>query len=368
MGEPHGIGIVGVGFISGAYLDTLVGRDDLRVVAVADIDRARADEVATTVPGARALEVAELLADPAVDTVLNLTIPAAHAEIALGAIAHGKGVYGEKPLAATLEEARGIVAAAEAAGVAVGCAPDTVLGTGTQTARAAVEEGLIGRPVSALATWVAPGHELWHPNPDFYYLDGGGPLLDMGPYYISSLLQILGPVESVVGSASRSRDERVIGSGPRAGEVIPVETETHVTGILTHTSGALSTITVSFEAVRTDANNIEIHGESGSLVVPDPNTFGGDVRLIRLGDEQWRTLPPAAGYVEGSRGVGLIDYVATGAHRASGDLALHALEIMTGILVSAREKRVVTIESRPTIPPRVPLTPTTSLRPNLNPN
>jgi predicted dehydrogenase len=357
VGKPHGIGVIGAGVISGAYLETLTGRDDVRVAAVADLDLARAEAVAAPIPGARALTVEGLLADGTVDTVLNLTVPAAHAEVALGAIAHGKGIYGEKPLAATLAEARAIVAAAETTGVAVGCAPDTVLGTGTQTARAAVEDGLIGRPISAIATWVAPGHELWHPNPDFYYLDGGGPLLDMGPYYISSLLQILGPVESVVGSASRTRDERVIGSGPRAGEVIPVETETHVTGILTHTSGVLSTITVSFDAVRTDANFIEIHGELGSLVVPDPNTFGGDVRLIQLGDENWRTLPPAAGYADGSRGIGLIDYVLTGSHRASGDLALHALETMTGILTSARERRFVDIESRPTIPPRVPLTP-----------
>ena len=356
MGRPHGIGIVGAGVISGAYLDTLVGRDDVRVVAVADLDRARAEAVAATVPGARALGVDELLSDADVDTVLNLTVPAAHAEVALAAIARGKGVYGEKPLAATLDEARAIVAAAQTAGVAVGCAPDTVLGTGTQTARAAVEDGLIGRPVSAIATWVAPGHELWHPNPDFYYLDGGGPLLDMGPYYISALLQILGPVAGVVGSASRTRDERVIGSGPRAGEIIPVETETHVTGILTHANGVLSTITVSFDAVRTDANNIEIHGEVGSLVVPDPNTFGGEVRLIQLGDDDWRTLPPAAGYADGSRGIGLIDYMRTGTHRASGDLALHALEIMTGVLTSARGHRFVEIGSRTTIPPRVPLT------------
>ena len=225
--------------------------------------------------------VAELLADPDVDTVLNLTIPAAHAEIALAAIAHGKDVYGEKPLAATFAQAREMVAAADAAGVRLGCAPDTVLGTGTQTARAAIDAGLIGTPIAASAVMITPGHERWHPNPDFYYREGGGPLLDMGPYYVAALVQLLGPVRSVIGAAGRPRAERVIASGPRAGERIPVEVDTHVTGVLEHESGALSTITTSFDGMATTAAPIEVHGERGTLAVPDPNNFDGDVRLAR---------------------------------------------------------------------------------------
>ncbi|MFB2600033.1 Gfo/Idh/MocA family protein [Herbiconiux sp. P17] len=358
MGESHGIGIVGLGVISRAYLQTLASHPRLRIVAVADLDPERARATAA-LTGASALDVGATLAHPDVDTVLNLTIPAAHAEVALAAIGHGKDVYGEKPLATTLADGRAILASATAAGVRVGSAPDTVLGTGTQTARAAVDAGAIGRPISATATWVAPGHEAWHPNPDFYYAPGGGPLLDMGPYYLTSLVQILGPVVSATGASSRVRPRRVIATGPRVGEEIPVTVDTHVTGILEHTSGALSTVTMSFDGVRTDANPIEIHGESGSLSVPDPNDFGGDVRLFGLGDDAWSVLPATAGFEDGGRGAGLIDFALGDREhpRASGALALHVLEVMTAILDSARSGRRLPIESRVERPPLVPLTP-----------
>jgi predicted dehydrogenase len=191
---PHRLGIVGLGVISGAYLQTLADSDAVLITAVADLDAERAATVAAGLPAARAMTVSELLASDEVDTVLNLTIPAAHAEIALGAIDKGKQVYGEKPLAVTLSEGRSILGAAAHAGVRVGSAPDTVLGTGIQTARAAIDDGLIGRPVAASAVMVSPGHELWHPNPDFYYREGGGPLFDMGPYYITALIHLLGPI------------------------------------------------------------------------------------------------------------------------------------------------------------------------------
>lgn len=357
MGDPHGIGIVGLGVIARQYLDTLVGVPGVRIVGVADLDRARS-EAAAAETGARAMSVAELVADPAVHTVLNLTIPAAHAEVALAAIAHGKDVYGEKPLAATLAEAQRIIAAASAAGTRVGSAPDTVLGTGIQTARAAVDTGLVGRPVAASATWVAPGHERWHPHPDFYYRPGGGPLLDMGPYYVSSLLQLLGPVSSVAGAASRARAERTIGTGPRAGETIGVDVDTHVTGVLEHVSGALSTLTMSFDAVRTTAAPLEVHGESGSLALPDPNRFDGETRLFALDDEQWRVLPVSAGYADAGRGVGLLDFIRAepGSGRASGELALHALEIMEALLASAHDGRRHSIASTFERPHLVPLT------------
>lgn len=361
MGQPLNIlniGIVGCGNIIAQYLSTLPSLDTLRLVAVADLDVARAQAVAADLPGVRALSVAELMDDDEVQLVLNLTIPAAHAQVALQAIAAGKHVYGEKPLAATAEEAATVLAAAAAAGVTVGCAPDTVLGTGTQTARRAIDDGLIGRPISATATMMCPGHERWHPNPDFYYVPGGGPLLDMGPYYVSSLVTLLGPVKSVIGAASHTRDERTIGSGPRAGEVIPVSTDTHVSGVLVHESGALSTVIMSFDAVATRAANIEIHGESGSLIVPDPNRFEGDVQLRRLGDSEWETLPVSAGYVDGSRGIGLHDLAATapGAEpRAGGALAYHALEVMESVLKSAHTGALVTIASTCERPAAVPL-------------
>ncbi|MFC8519775.1 Gfo/Idh/MocA family protein [Streptomyces sp. NPDC057257] len=359
MGDAHRVGVVGLGVISRAYLDTLVGRPAVRITAVADLDASRSAAVAAGLPGVEALSVGELLSSPDVDTVLNLTVPAAHAEIALGAIEHGKHVYGEKPLAATLPEARAVMAAAAEAGVGVGCAPDTVLGTGIQTARAAVEAGRIGRPLSASAVMVTPGHERWHPNPDFYYTTGGGPLLDMGPYYLASLVHLLGPVRAVIGAAGRLRAERVIGSGPRAGERIPVEVDSHVSGVLEHVGGALTTITTSFDGVATTATPIEVHGETGSLAVPDPNHFAGEVRLFALDDTEWRTLPPSAGYVDGGRGVGLLDFVAADARRApraSGELALHVLETMTALLRSAEEGRRIELTTSVRPPDPVPLT------------
>ncbi|WP_309095710.1 Gfo/Idh/MocA family oxidoreductase [Streptomyces sp.] len=356
MGDAHRVGVVGLGVISGAYLDTLAGHPAVRVTAVADLDAARAATAVAALPGARALTVEELLSSPDVDTVLNLTTPAAHAGIALGAIAHGKHVYGEKPLAAGLEEARAVVAAAAQAGVRVGCAPDTVLGTGIQTARAAVAAGSVGRPQFASAVMVTPGHERWHPHPDFYYTAGGGPLLDMGPYYLSALVHLLGPVRAVTGAAGRLRAERVIGSGPRAGERIPVEVDSHVSGVLEHVDGTLTTLTTSFDGVATTAAPIEVHGERGSLSVPDPNRFDGEVRLHALGDTQWRALPVSAGYADGARGVGLLDFLASGGRRANGEVALHVLETMTALLRSAAEGRRVELTTSTAVPAPVPLT------------
>jgi predicted dehydrogenase len=358
VGVPLNIGIVGCGAIIKQYLATFERTDATRLVAVADLDPARAQAVADEREGVRALTVDELLAAADVDLVLNLTIPAAHAEVALRAIAAGKAVYGEKPLAATVSEAHEVLTAAAAAGVLVGCAPDTVLGTGIQTARRAIDDGLIGVPISATATMMTPGHERWHPNPDFYYVPGGGPLLDMGPYYVTALVTLLGPVTSVIGASSQTRASRVIGSGPRAGETIPVTTASHVTGILTHASGALSTLVMSFDAVATQSANLEIHGETGSLIVPDPNRFQGDVKLRILGSDSWQVLPVSAGYADAGRGVGVADLAATPAGetpRASGELAFHVLEVMESLLASARDGQSVAITSTVDRPPAVPL-------------
>ncbi|GAA2914415.1 oxidoreductase [Actinoplanes cyaneus] len=357
MGRPHRIGVVGTGYISAAYLSTLAGHPGVAVTAVADLDAARAASVAAGIDGCRALPVEELLRDPHVDTVLNLTVPAAHASVALGAIDNHKQVYGEKPLAAGLAAARSVLDRAAAVGVAVGCAPDTVLGTGVQTARAAVDAGLIGRPLSAVAVMATPGHERWHPHPDFYYLPGGGPLLDMGPYYLSALIHLLGPIVAVTGAGSRLRGSRVIGTGPRSGERIGVSVDTHVTGVLHHAGGALSTITTSFDAVRTTAAPIEVHGETGTLVVPDPNRFDGDVRLAALGADDWRTLEPFAGYREAARGIGLLDMITSAEPRAGGALALHVLDAMTALLRSAEQGRRVDLTTTAERPAPVPLTP-----------
>jgi predicted dehydrogenase len=352
------VGMVGCGAISGQYLATLDRLSDVTLVAVTDLDRSRAEAVAADREGVRVLTLDELLADDDVDLVLNLTIPAAHADVALRAIAAGKHVYGEKPLTATVEEAERVLEAAAAAGVVLGCAPDTVLGTGVQTARKAIDDGRIGAPISATATMTTPGHERWHPNPDFYYVPGGGPLLDMGPYYVSALVTLLGPVTSVIGAASRTRASRTIGSGARAGEQIPVSTDTHVTGILTHASGALSTLVMTFDAVKTQAANLEVHGETGSLIVPDPNHFAGDVKLFSLGSDEWEVLPVSAGYRDAGRGYGVADLARTapGAEpRAGGALAFHVLEVLQSVLGSAAGGSAVTITSTVARPELVPL-------------
>ncbi|MFP3459529.1 Gfo/Idh/MocA family oxidoreductase [Arthrobacter globiformis] len=359
MGKPLNVGIIGCGKIVEQYLANFRRLDEVSLVAVADLDPARAQAVADDYEGVRALTVEELLAADDVELVLNLTLPAAHADVALKAIAAGKHVYGEKPLAATTAEAREVLDAAKAAGVQVGCAPDTVLGTGIQTARKAIDDGLIGRPISATATMVTPGHERWHPNPDFYYQPGGGPLLDMGPYYVSALVTLLGPVVSVMGAASHTRLERTIGSGPREGETVPVTTDTHVTGVLVHASGALSTLVMSFDAVKTKSPNVEIHGERGSLAVPDPNHFDGDVQLFALGADDWQTLPVSAGYVDSGRGFGIADLAATppgSEPRAGGQLAYHALEVMESVLASAKSGSMVQIQSTAARPEAVELT------------
>ncbi|HLS62555.1 MAG TPA: Gfo/Idh/MocA family oxidoreductase [Ruania sp.] len=357
-GQEARIGIVGLGTILRQYLDTFERAQGANVVAVADLDPVRATEVAART-GARAVGVAELVDDGEVDVVLNLTVPAAHAEIAQAALAAGKQVYGEKPLAATSEQAGVLLAAAEKAGLRTGGAPDTVLGTGVQTARAVIDAGTIGVPVAANATFAAPGHERWHPNPDFYYLPGGGPLMDMGPYYLTALVTLLGGVTSVIGAASTSAPERVIGSGPRAGEHIPVQVATHVTGVLTHAGGALSTIVMSFDSVATQAPRIEVHGSAGSLSVPDPNGFDGPVRLRTVDADQWQEVAPSAGYLGAGRGVGLLDLVRTPRGRdgrASGALAAHVLQVMEAVLASAEQRRAVPITTRISRPAPVPLT------------
>ncbi|GAA1164728.1 Gfo/Idh/MocA family protein [Nesterenkonia sandarakina] len=356
------VGLIGAGNISGQYLQTLNRLEDLNLVGVADLDLDRARQVAEA-GGAQGMSVEELLASPEVEAVINLTIPRAHAETSLAAIAAGKGVYVEKPFAATVAQGQQMLAAAETAGVVMGSAPDTVLGTGVQTARAAVDAGQIGAPISAVATMVTAGHESWHPNPDFYYQPGGGPLLDMGPYYVTSLITLLGPVASVIGASSALRTEREIGSGPRAGEKLPVSTPSHITGALIHESGAISTLVMSFDGTASQAPPIEVHGTEGSMAVPDPNHFAGEVLLAR-DRTGWQPVETAGGYVQAGRGYGLADLLWSGAFdgdptlgRAQGALGLHVLEVMAGVLTAAETGASVAISSRADRPSAVPLDP-----------
>ena len=357
MGEPLRVGIVGCGTISTQYLATLTATDDVTVVAVTDLDAARAEAVAQRY-GTRAVGISEIYALDDVEWILNLTTPARHEEVALAAIASGRSVYTEKPLCSSLVAAERVATAGRDAGVALGVAPDTVLGTGVQTARSVLDAGTLGRPVFATATMATAGHELWHPAPDFYYAPGGGPLLDMGPYYLSALVTLLGPVAAVYGAGSRTRDDRTIASGPRAGERIGVTVDSHVTAILEHDSGALSTIVMSFDAPASTAPRIEIHGEAGSMVVPDPNRFDGDVLVHAVGGT-WQPVAPSAGYIGAGRGCGLIDVARSHDRRtgrATAELGLHVLDTMETVLRSATEHARLEVASTCRVPPAVPLT------------
>lgn len=358
MGRPLSVGVIGVGNISAQYFAEFPTLPGLRLEAVADLDLARAAVVAAE-QGVRALAVDELLADPAVDVVLNLTIPRAHAEVALRALDAGKHVYGEKPLALTTAEAAPVLARAAERGLRVGSAPDTVLGTGIQTARALLDEGRIGTPVAAAVAWSAPGHELWHPAPAFYYQPGGGPLFDMGPYYLTSLVTFFGPVVRVSGVTGRSARERTVATGPLAGTAVPVDVDTHVTAILEHASGVVSTVTVSFEVWATRIPLFEVHGTAGTLAVPDPNRFSDAVLIATAEDREFREVPAVAGYADAGRGVGLADLARAietdRPHRASGDLAFHVLEIMEAVVTAGREHAVVTLASTVERPAVVPL-------------
>ncbi|MGI5132065.1 Gfo/Idh/MocA family protein [Pseudonocardia sp. CA-107938] len=350
------VGIVGAGNISGQYSASLARLPQLQVTAVCDLDTERATALASA-HDARVLALPELL-ESDVDVVLVLTLPASHADVGHAAIAAGKHVYVEKPLATSVAQGRELVKAAAEAGVRLGCAPDTVLGTGVQTARAAVDAGRIGRPHAATAFMTTPGHERWHPNPDFYYQPGGGPLLDMGPYYLTSLVHLLGPVVSVTGASSRPQATRTIGSGPRAGETFDVDTDSTVVGILQHASGALSTLVMTFDVWAARLPRIEVHGTEGSLSVPDPNMFDGAVELFPAGGTEWADLGATAGYLDAGRGYGVADLalaVADGrAHRAGDEIALHVLEVMEAVAQAAESRSWIDLTTTCERPEPVP--------------
>lgn len=336
-----GLGIVGCGAISSIYLKnctSLFGNVEVRALADVDPERAKSRAAEFGVP--RVLSLPELLASEEVDIVLNLTVPKAHAEVSLAALEAGKHAYCEKPLALSLAEGERLVALAESKGLCLGSAPDTFLGAGLQTCRRLIDEGRIGEVSGATAFMLDGGPEGWHPNPAFYYQKGGGPMFDMGPYYIHALVSLMGPVAGVVGRAFKAREYRVTTSAARRGERIEVEVPTTVTGILDFASGAQGLLMTSFDCVGgTSRAPIEIYGSEGTLVVPDPNTFGGPIRMRRKGEEGFTELPLLFGYSENSRGLGLSDMadaIGEGRRpRVGPALALHALELMEGIHVSA---------------------------------
>jgi predicted dehydrogenase len=349
---PIRVGVVGCGLISQIYLRNCELLPAVQVVACADLLRERAEEAARTFGVPRVCSVDELVADDEVEAVLNLTIPAAHAELNLRALEAGKHIYSEKPLAITREDGQRILALAAERGLRVGCAPDTFLGGALQTCRRLLDEGTIGEPFACAATMVAYGVEHWHPNPDFLFQPGAGPLFDMGPYYLTALISLLGPIERVTGSARITYPERTITSQPLAGTTITVRTPTHVAGVMDFAGGSVGTLLTSFDVRSRTQPYIEIYGDEGTMSVPDPNQFGGTIAL-QLGTRRalrHRTIEVREALHDNWRGIGLADMARAirsgGEPRASGALAYHVLDAMHAILESSEQERHVHLESR----------------------
>jgi predicted dehydrogenase len=355
-GEPFGVAVVGCGNISKQYLKNLAGFPDVRVLFCADIDVARAKAQASAYDVPASGSVQQALDHPGVQLVVNLTIPAAHAEVASAAIAAGKHVWNEKPLAPDTAAARALLDQAAEAGVRVGCAPDTVLGAGIQSARRLIASGAIGTPISALTLLQGPGPESWHPDPEFLFAKGAGPLFDLGPYYLSVLATLFGPTKRVAAISRRARDTRVIGSGPRKGTEFNVEVPTFISAVAEYAGGQAASLLFSWDSPLHRMGFLEVTGTDATLAVSDPNQFDGDLRVRRAGDREW-TVIASKGAAAG-RGSGVVDMVRAIArdepHRASGEMALHILEMMIAIERSASTAAFEPVESVFDVPDALP--------------
>jgi predicted dehydrogenase len=352
---PVGVGVIGAGVISNEYLRNLTAFPDLRVQMIADLDLTRAATQAETHGVPRSGTVAELLAAEDVELVVNLTIPAAHVDVGVAALDAGKHVWAEKPLALDRESGRKLLDIAAEKGLRVASAPDTLLGAGIQTARRAIDAGNIGEPKTAIAMFQTPGPESWHPAPEFLFQTGGGPLLDMGPYYLTALVGFLGPIRRVTGAGGRARDTRVIGSGPRAGTEFQVTVPTTVTALIDFERGGSAQLVLSFDSALRRVM-LELTGTLGAAVLPDPNGFDGPTLVHPLNTTDL-TEVAAEGH-KSTRGVGVLELArairAGEPERASGELAYHVLDVMLAIDESINTGQQVTVESTVAVPPALP--------------
>ena len=350
------IGIIGCGNIAPVYVRTLAELPWVDVAGFADGAPGRAESFATdhaqlvgAERGAVAMSVDEMLADSSIDVIVNLTPAHVHAAVSRSILAAGKAVFSEKPLAVTFDEGRDLIDTARNGNLRFGCAPDTFLGAGLQTARDAIDRGLIGEPIAANAFMLGFGPEWWHPNPEIFYGPGAGPLFDMGPYYLTTLVNLLGPARSVYGSAKIGMEDRVIHAKGRVGDVVKATTPTHVSSLIEFVSGATATLVTSFDVKASRYRNIEIYGTEATMSVPDPNTFGGPVQIRSIIASDWRDVPLKNATIPQQRGIGLADMLSATAagrpHRASADMALHILEQMTLILRSSEEGRRLDLTS-----------------------
>lgn len=346
------IGMVGVGDISGIYLKNLTELfKEIELVALCDLVKEKAEKAKEQYHIPKIYDTMyELFADEEIDIVLNLTRPGEHFLVSSEALKAGKHVYSEKPLAASLTEGLELVKLAQEKNRFLGGAPDTFLGAGIQTCRKLIDDGFIGKPVGAAAFMICRGHEGWHPDPEFYYKRGGGPMMDMGPYYLTALINLLGGIRSVTGLTRTSFPERTIKSTPKAGTVIQVEVPTYVTGMLEFDSGAVGTLFTTFDVHSDSQARFEIYGSEGTLIVPDPNTFGAPIRLLRQEEKEYKELPLMFGYAENSRGLGLADMakaIETGRTPRAGYLqTLHVLEAMTAFETSSKNRGAIDLVSR----------------------
>lgn len=352
-----GVGIIGCGNIAQAYFKGAGMFEVLDIVSCADIKPAVARAKASE-NGCKAQTVRALLANKDVDIVINLTVPLVHAEVSMAALKAGKNVYSEKPLAVSLDDGREIIDLAAKKGLLFGCAPDTFLGAGQQTCRKVVDDGWIGKVTGGTAFMLSSGPESWHPNPAFFYKEGAGPMFDMGPYYITALVNLLGPVKQVCAATSRALEDRVATCKEHFAEVLPVEVPTNYSGSMIFHSGAVITVTFSFDVLCHRHSNIELYGTAGSMNVPDPNGFGGPVEVCTQHSNGWQSQALSHPYAGNTRGIGVADmaYALLGdrKHRASGALACHVLEVMHAFEKSSDSKRHVTIKSKPARPAPLP--------------
>ncbi|NGN97397.1 Gfo/Idh/MocA family oxidoreductase [Grimontia sp. S25] len=374
--EKFRIGLIGCGVISDKYLTTCQKFDFIDIVACASLNIEESKQKAEAYNIPRVCTPDEIINDPSIDCVLNLTIPAAHAQISIAALNAGKHVYSEKPFVTDLADGEEILALAKAKGLCVGNAPDTFLGGRLQTCKKLMDQGVIGTPTGVMAFVPTRGVERHHPNPDFYYQNGGGPLLDLGPYYLTAMVALLGPITRVCGLAKKTLDERLIESQPRAGEKIPVNVDTHINALLEFESGVQGSLMASFDVWDSQTPRMEIYGENGTICINDPdptdgfNIFGGQVlyktretarwvyrpRTPNL--EFWSVAENTHGFNQEARGLGLLDlaYAVKNQRpaRANGELAQHVCEVMFGILESAKTGQFVEIKSRCESPSALP--------------
>jgi predicted dehydrogenase len=339
--------VIGAGVISSTYVENLTRFPDTVVHAIGDLrpDAARAKGIEHGISTAG--DVDAVLAHPDVEIVVNLTTPAAHVTVAEAAIAAGKHVWNEKPLALDRAGGAQLLAAAAASGLRIGCAPDTFLGDGLQAARRAIDDGTIGRPLTALALFQNPGPDAWHPNPAFLFQEGAGPLFDLGPYYLTALVQAFGPVSEVAAIGSTARATRRIGSGPNAGQTFEVTTPSHVGALIRFAAGPSAQAIFSFDSA-VHRTLLEVNGTDGTLLVPDPNEFDGSVAVRRPGSSATETL--ATTTARSTRGTGVLDMaraIRTGRpHRADGALAYHVLDVMEATTESIAAFTFVEVKSR----------------------